>query len=153
MIRTNHTSELFWNQQDKSRTRRVAIVLAFVIALFTYLSWSSGAAAATIIPHPPGCPASRFCACGASVKVFGKAIRSLWPSTAWLRFPRTSPGHLKVAARPGHVFVIDYMIDARTAMAWDYNSGGRKSRYHARSIAGYRIVDPRATRVAMAGAR
>lgn len=46
MIRTNHDSELFWNAEDKSRTRRVAIVLAFVIALITYLGWPRAAAAA-----------------------------------------------------------------------------------------------------------
>ncbi len=98
----------------------------------------------SLIPHPPGCPARAFCACGASVKVFGKSVRSLWPSSAWLRFPRSSPGHMRVAVRRGHVFVIDYMVDGSTAMAWDYNSGRRLSRYHPRSIVGYRIVDPRA---------
>lgn len=101
-----------------------------------------------MLPHPAGCPARAFCACGAAVKVFGQSIRSLWPSTAWFKFPRSSPGHMKVAVRPGHVFVIDYMIDNRTAMAWDFNSGGHQSRYHARSISGYAIVDPQASRIA-----
>lgn len=132
---------------DKSRVRTYAlIVLAGIILWWLMLS---SAFAATIIPHPQGCPARAFCACGASVKVFGKSIRGLWPSSAWLRFPRSAPGHMKVAVRRGHVFVIDYMIDGKTAMAFDFNSGGHRSRYHARSIAGYRIVDPQASRFAM----
>lgn len=101
-----------------------------------------------IIPNPPCCPSRAFCACGASYRVFGECIRSLWPSEAWFKFPRASPGHMKVAVRTGHVFVIDYMIDARTAMAWDFNSGGHQSRYHARLISGYIIVDPHGMRMA-----
>lgn len=138
--------------EDKHACYRWMVAIAGVILIFALLAWPKVARAAEIIPHPQGCPARLFCACGASVKVFGKSIRSLWPSVEWLRrFPRSSPGHMKVAARRGHVFVIDYMIDAKTAMSWDFNSGGRKSRYHARSIAGYQIVDPYASRVAMLG--
>jgi hypothetical protein len=120
--------------------KRCLAVIAGVIAAWVVMFGL--ARAETLIPHPAGCPARAFCACGASVKVFGKSVRSLWPSSAWLRFPRTSPGHMKVAAKRGHVFVIDYMINATTAMAWDFNSGRRLSRYHARSISGFHIVDP-----------
>src|SRR5690349_19839535 len=46
---------------------------------------------AQLLPHPVGCPASRFCGCGASIEVFGKSIRELWLARAWFKFPRTSP--------------------------------------------------------------
>lgn len=112
------------------------------------VSRETSSRAVTYLPHPPCCPARAFCACGASFKIFGKCVRALWPSSVWAGMPAASPGHLKVAVRRGHVFVIDYMIDARTAMAWDYNSGGHRSRYHPRRIDGYRIVDARASRYA-----
>lgn len=146
-------SEAFPTPEDRHRAIRCGIAVALLVgvSVFFFYGLTRPARGETLLPHPHGCPARAFCACGASVKVFGQSIRKLWPSSAWLRFPRAYPGHMKVAAKYGHVFVIDYMIDATTAMAWDFNSGGHKSRYHARSIRGYRIVDPQAVNVA--GAR
>lgn len=105
--------------------------------------------ATVFIAHPPGCPRTRFCGCGASWDVYGKLVRSLYLSTAWFKFPRSSPSPGKVAVRRGHVFVLKRHVQGKVWMVNDYNSGGHKSRYHARSIAGYTIVDPRASRVAM----
>lgn len=96
----------------------------------------------TMLPHPPGCPATRFCGCGASIEVFGKSIRSLWLSTAWYRFPKAAPAPNRVAVRKGHVFVLKEHIRGDIWLAADYNSGGHKSRLHPRSIARYTIVDP-----------
>ena len=101
----------------------------------------------TYLAHPAGCPGSRFCACGASVRVFGRSIRSLWPSTAWFRFPRTSPAPGMVAVRSGHVFVLESHVGGSNWLVSDYNSGGHQSRRHVRSIAGYAIVNPHGSRV------
>ena len=98
----------------------------------------------TIVAHPAGCPARAFCGCGAAVRVFGAPIRSLWLAANWLRFPRAAPAPGMVAARRGHVFVLEQHISGGVWLVYDANSGGRKTRIHARSIAGYTIVNPRA---------
>ena len=96
-----------------------------------------------MLAHPSGCPSRAFCGCGAAVEVFGSPRRDLWLAAAWLRFPRTSPASGMVAARRGHVFVLDSHVSGDVWMARDYNSGGHRSRLHARSIRGYTIVNPR----------
>lgn len=97
---------------------------------------------ATILPHPIGCPQKAFCGCGAAVEVFGRPIRSLWLAANWLRFPRASPAQNMAAARRGHVMVLKRHISGSTWLVFDANSGGGKTRLHARSIAGFVIVDP-----------
>lgn len=97
---------------------------------------------AQILPHPPGCPRRAFCGCGAAVEVFGRPIRSLWLAANWLRFPRASPAPGMVAARRGHVFVIRQVLGGGRVLAFDANSGGRKTRLHIRSLAGFVVVDP-----------
>ena len=100
---------------------------------------------ATIIqPHPPGCPSRLFCGCGAAVRIFGKPIRDLWLAANWFKFPRTAPAAGMVAVRRHHVFVLEAHLGGNTWKVYDANSGGRKTRIHARSIAGYAIVNPRA---------
>lgn len=96
----------------------------------------------TYLAHPPGCPRRAFCGCGASYKIYGRQIRSLWPTSNWFKFPRAIASHMKAAVRRGHVFVLDRPTSRGTWMVWDYNSGGHRSRYHERSIRGYTIVDP-----------
>lgn len=96
-----------------------------------------------ILPHPPGCPRRAFCGCGAAVEVFGRPIRSLWLAANWLRFPRASPAPGMVAARRGHVFVIRQVLGGGKVLAYDANSGGRRTRLHVRSLAGFVVVDPR----------
>ena len=94
------------------------------------------------LPHPAGCPGSAFCGCGASVRVFGHPVRSLYLAANWLRYPRTSPAPGMVAARHGHVFVIEQVNGDGTVIASDYNSGGHMSRRHAVSLRGYTVVNP-----------
>lgn len=109
-----------------------------------------GSRASAIVAHPAGCPRRAFCGCGAAVRVFGSPIRSLWLAANWLRFPRTSPAPGMVAARRGHVFVLEQHLGGNVWQVYDANSGGRKTRIHARSIAGYVIVNPHAARYASA---
>ncbi len=97
---------------------------------------------ATILPHPPGCPRRAFCGCGAAVEVFGRPVRSLWLAANWLRYPRTSPAPGMVAARRGHVFVIKQVLGGGRVLAYDANSGGRRTRLHVRSLAGFVVVNP-----------
>jgi hypothetical protein len=93
--------------------------------------------------RPAGCPRS-FCGCGASIRVFGRIVPELNLASNWLRFPRTAPAPGMVAARRGHVFVLEQHVEGDTWMAYDANSGGRATRVHARSLRGYTIVNPRA---------
>ena len=96
-----------------------------------------------IVAHPSGCPSRAFCGCGAAVRVFGEPVRSLWLAASWLRFPRTSPAPGMVAARRGHVMVLEADLGNGVWQVYDANSGGRATRIHARPIAGYTIVNPR----------
>jgi hypothetical protein len=93
--------------------------------------------------RPAGCPRS-FCGCGASIRVFGRIVPGLNLAANWLRFPRAAPAPGMVAARRGHVFVLEQHIDGDAWMAYDANSGGRTTRIHARSLRGYIVVNPRA---------
>lgn len=95
-----------------------------------------------IVAHPSGCPARLFCGCGAAVRVFGRPVRDLWLAANWLRFPRAAPAPGMVAARRGHVFVLESHLGGSTWLAYDANSGRRQTRIHARSIAGFAIVNP-----------
>lgn len=99
--------------------------------------------------RPAGCP-HRFCGCALSLRIFGTIKPHLNLAANWLRqFPRALPAPDMVAARRGHVFQLVRHIEGNTWLAWDANSGGGKIRLHARSIAGYTIVDPRGSRMAM----
>lgn len=98
-------------------------------------------AARVIGGRPAGCP-SRFCGCGASLHLFGRIIPALNLAANWLRFPRAAPAPKMAAARRGHVFVLERHIAGNTWLVFDANSGGRRTRIHPRSIAGYTIVNP-----------
>lgn len=76
-------------------------------------------------------------------RIFGSPIRSLWLAANWFKFPRSAPAPGTVAVRRHHVFVLEQHLGGDTWQVYDANSGGRKTRIHARSIAGYVIVDPR----------
>jgi hypothetical protein len=93
--------------------------------------------------RPSGCPRS-FCGCGAALRVFGRVVPGLNLAANWLRFPRTSPAPGMVAARHGHVFVLEQHVEGDTWMAYDANSGGHATRIHARSLRGYTVVNPHA---------
>lgn len=104
--------------------------------------YEAGARALTrLLPHPSGCPAVAFCGCGAEHDL-GMHDRSLWLAANWYRFPRSAPGHDKVAVQPHHVFVLKYQIRGTIWEVADYNSGGHLSRLHPRDIRGYTIVSP-----------
>lgn len=96
-----------------------------------------------IVGHPSGCPGRAFCGCGVSVKIFGRPVRELYLARNWLRFPRASPGAGMVAARSGHVMAIIEYLGNGNAKVYDPNSGGHQTRIHVRSLAGYRVVNPR----------
>lgn len=102
----------------------------------------SGDVSAEVVEHPSGCPRRAFCGCGAAVEVFGRPVRELWLAANWLRFPRTAPAPGMVAARRGHVFVLRQHLHGNTWLVYDANSGRGKTRLHARSLAGYQIVNP-----------
>ena len=103
----------------------------------------SPSAPAIVVGHPAGCPARAFCGCGAAVRVFGSPVRSLWLAANWFRFPRTSPAPGTVAVRAHHVMVLEADLGGGVWQVYDANSGGHATRVHARSIAGYVIVNPR----------
>lgn len=94
--------------------------------------------------RPAGCPSS-FCGCGAALRVFGRVVPELNLAANWLRFPRTAPAPGMVAARRGHVFVLEQPLGGDMWMAYDANSGGHATRMHARSLRGYTVVNPRAS--------
>lgn len=91
--------------------------------------------------RPAGCPHA-FCGCGASLHLFGRIIPSLNLAANWLRFPRAAPAPKMAAVRPHHVFVLEQHLGGNVWLAYDANSGGHATRLHARSIAGYTIVNP-----------
>jgi hypothetical protein len=97
---------------------------------------------AQIVAHPSGCPSRLFCACGAAVRVFGSPIRSLWAAAIWFKFPRAAPAPGMVAVRSHHVFVLEADLGNGLWQVYDANSGGGATRIHARSLAGYAVVNP-----------
>lgn len=112
------------------------IVVAFLLA--------STPASAQIVGHPGGCPTRAFCGCGTALHIFGRHVRDLWLARNWFRFPRAAPAPGMVAVRRHHVFAIVEVHDDGTVTAYDPNSGGRKTRLHRRSLAGFVVVNPRA---------
>lgn len=96
-----------------------------------------------VVSHPEGCPKTRFCGCGVSLKVFGKPVRNLYLAANWLKFQKAKPAPGMVAARRGHVFYIIEVISGNWVLAYDPNSGRRLTRIHARSLAGFTVVNPK----------
>ena len=113
-------------------------VLIIVAALLGFCSTAS----AGVVSHPYGCPSRAFCGCGAAVRIFGHPIRSLWLAANWFRFPRAAPAPGMAAVRRHHVFVLEQHLSGNVWEVYDANSGGHATRIHARSIAGYAIVNP-----------
>ena len=96
-----------------------------------------------IVAHPDGCPRSAFCGCGAAVRVFGHSVRELWLAANWFKFPRAAPAAGMVAVRRHHVCVLEADLGHGYWRVYDANSGGHATRIHARSLAGYTVVNPR----------
>lgn len=129
----------------RSRITLLAILAALVLTAPAEARPRSEGYSAQILPHPAGCPRRAFCGCGAALERFGRHVRGLWLASAWLRFPRVprgseAPGH--AAARRGHVFIIKAVLGGGLVLAYDANSGGRRTRLHVRSLAGFVVVDP-----------
>jgi hypothetical protein len=112
------------------------------IARFTAAFLSLAPAGDGIVPHPSGCPATRFCGCGVSVRVFGHPVRDLYPASAWRRFPRAAAGPGMVAIWGGRHVAYIISVDGDEATLYDPNSGGHATRIHHRSLAGATIVNP-----------
>jgi len=91
--------------------------------------------------RPAGCP-NAFCGCEASLYKFGRIIPGLNLASNWRRFPRTSPAPGMAAVRSGHVMILESQVGGNVWTVHDGNSGGHVTREHARSLAGYTIVDP-----------
>jgi hypothetical protein len=91
--------------------------------------------------RPSGCPNS-FCGCEASLYRFGRVIPELNLAANWRHFPRTAPSPGMAAVRSGHVMILQQHVAGNVWYVHDGNSGGHLTREHARSIAGYMIVDP-----------
>jgi hypothetical protein len=91
--------------------------------------------------RPAGCP-NAFCGCEASLYKFGRVIPELNLASNWRRFPRTAPAPGMAAVRSGHVMILEQQVGGNVWTVHDGNSGGHVTREHARSLAGYTIVDP-----------
>lgn len=98
------------------------------------------------VEHPDGCPRVAFCGCGVAKAIYGTIVRwgGLAVAANWLGFPRAEPAPGMVAARRGHVFLILAMIKPGLALAYDPNSGEHQTKIHARKLAGFTVVNPRA---------
>lgn len=103
---------------------------------------SPGRTATQIVDHPEGCPRTAFCGCGVSLRIFGRNIRAAWLAAWWFRFPQAEPAPGMVAVRRHHVFAILKVLRPGVVLAYDPNSGGHKTRIHARSLAGYSVRNP-----------
>jgi hypothetical protein len=114
---------------------RITFAVAMLIAL------SLPAEARVIGGRPAQCPRA-YCGCGASLHLFGRIIPALNLAANWFRFPRAAPAPRMVAVRRHHVFVLEQHVGGSIWIVHDSNSGGRATRLHARSIAGYKIVNP-----------
>lgn len=95
-----------------------------------------------VVAHPSGCPARLFCGCGAAVHVFGHSVRDLWLAANWFKFPRTAPAPGMAAVRRHHVMVLEADLGGGIWTVYDANSGHHMTRVHARSLAGYVVVNP-----------
>lgn len=104
---------------------------------------SPGHAERVVGRRPPGCP-TRFCGCEASLYEFGRIIPELNLASNWRRFSRAAPAPGMAAVRSGHVMILESQVSGNIWNVHDGNSGGHVTRDHARSIAGYTIVNPRA---------
>jgi hypothetical protein len=124
------------------RSKQLAVAPASSAVATVAVASVNGSGGRIVSGRPAGCPSS-FCGCGAALRVFGRIVPELNLAANWLRFPRTSPAPGMVAARRGHVFVLEQHLGGDTWMAYDANSGGHATRMHARSLRGYTVVNPR----------
>ncbi len=103
-----------------------------------------------VVGHPAGCPGRAFCGCGVSVRIWGHPVREYFLAANYKKFPRATCAPGMVAARYGHAMYIEGECSGGSALVYDPNSGGHRTRVHHRSLAGYSIHNPRASRYASA---
>ena len=114
------------------------------ILIATALLWAAPAHAQVIGGRPAGCPHA-FCGCGSSLYVFGRIIPALNLAANWFRFPRTMPAPGMAAVRRHHVMILEAPTSRPGIwIVHDPNGGRHLTWRHARSIAGFVIVNPRA---------
>jgi hypothetical protein len=135
-----HSVNPFQYHQDAAPTRQIAHKTHR--AKRTHIASAHGSTQVQIVSHPAGCPSRAFCGCGASIEVFGRSIRELWLAANWLKFPPAAPAPGMVAVRRHHVFVIREVLGDGRVLAYDANSGGRQTRIHVRSLAGFSVRNP-----------
>jgi hypothetical protein len=123
---------------------KLPVTMALLCALISNPAEARRRHDSTAVEHPAGCPWRAFCGCGAAVRIFGRPVRDLWLAANWFRFPRATPAPGMAAVRRHHVFVLEQWLGGTTWLVFDANSGHHGTRVHARSIAGYAIVNPRA---------
>jgi hypothetical protein len=128
--------------RERRRAKSIVHEISSFGAPSPSIDYTARRVATTIVEHPAGCPRSAFCGCGAAVRVFGTPVRALWLASNWFKFPRAAPAPGMAAVRSHHVFVLEQHLSGDTWLAYDANSGGHQTRLHARSIAGYAIVNP-----------
>lgn len=107
----------------------------------------------TTVSHPAGCPWSKFCGCGVSVKVFGHPVRSLFAAISWSQFQPTYARGGAVAYRAHHVVYIERMTGPHRGIVYDPNSGHHQTRVHERDLRGFRFVDPYSRQIRTYSAR
>ena len=123
-------------------TKPLARMLSLGFFLLAVMGGVPARAETQIVAHPSGCPKRAFCGCGAALEVFGRHVRDLWLARNWFRFPVAEPAPGMVAVRRHHVFVIREVRGPGLVLAYDANSGGRKTRIHLRSLSGYSVRNP-----------
>lgn len=136
------------NAAEARRHKRIRVQQETTFSFFQPFQQPRASFSTQVVSHPSGCPRRAFCGCGAALRVFGKNIRELWLAANWYRFPRTAPAAGTVAVRQHHVFVLESHLSGSDWIVYDANSGGGATRIHARSIAGYTIVNPHGSNVA-----
>ncbi len=139
-----HVSSQVYEGRKVRKSQRARYVPPIAETPIAVIAKTVERVATQILPHPPGCPSSRFCGCGVSVKVFGRPVRDLYLAANWRKFPPASPAPGMVAWRNGHVFYIEQVLSGHRVLAYDPNSGRRMTRLHVRSLNGFRVVNPRA---------
>jgi len=120
---------------------RAAMAMAPGMTMMTSPGMTMTSSERVVGGRPAGCP-NAFCGCEASLYRFGRVIPELNLASNWRRFPRAAPAPGMAAVRSGHVMILQAEVGNGIWTVHDGNSGGHVTREHARSLAGYTIVDP-----------
>ena len=93
------------------------------------------------VDRPAGCPATDYCGCGVSTRVFGHPVRGLYAAASWRQFPRAPCAAGHVAVWSHHVAYILSCGTDGTAMLYDPNGGQGRTWIHRRELPSL-IVEP-----------